>query len=116
MVTDTMYNKSVWYAWEELVVAHYQQEWFCIIQQNYTIPGGEIDIIATQWDEIVFVEVKVVQSVDDLFSYVTAAKKKALRRSIDTYMFRSLSTKTPRLDVVFVKDNDIYELFEWVEL
>jgi Holliday junction resolvase-like predicted endonuclease len=36
------------------------------LETNYTIPGGELDVIAQKNGEIVFVEVKVVDYVDDL--------------------------------------------------
>jgi Holliday junction resolvase-like predicted endonuclease len=37
-----------------------------VLDTNYTIPNGEIDIVVQKNGEIVFVEVKIVDEIDDL--------------------------------------------------
>jgi len=51
---------------EELAVEYYEKNGYEILDTNYTIPGGELDVIAQKNGEIVFVEVKVVDQIDDL--------------------------------------------------
>jgi Holliday junction resolvase-like predicted endonuclease len=65
---------------------------------------------------IIFLEVKVVNYIDNLHDYVTANKLFALRRSIETYIWKYPTQKTVRVDVVFVKDKKVIEIFKNIEL
>jgi len=67
-------KKSKGYRWEQIVSDRYLPNLFTILQQNYTIRGGEIDIIACIKDEIIFVEVKVIDSIDDIHWFLTKKK------------------------------------------
>lgn len=48
--------------YETIACDYLQTKGLIILQRNYTWPGGEIDIIAQQQHELVFVEVKFRQS------------------------------------------------------
>ncbi len=50
-------------AGEDLAVRYLKKKGYKVIQQNYTCPLGEIDIIARQKKTIVFVEVKTRRSL-----------------------------------------------------
>jgi Holliday junction resolvase-like predicted endonuclease len=82
------------------------------LDTNYTIPNGEIDIVVQKDWEIVFVEVKVVDEMDDLMWYIKPQKLHFLERTIQNYMYKKNLDFSIRLDVAFVKNNDILEVFE----
>lgn len=105
-------KRQIWQEWEDLVLEYYEEKWYEILDTNYTIPGGEIDIIAQKNGEIVFVEAKVVDWMDDLMWYITPKKMLALERSIESYMYKNNLDFTIRIDVAFVKDNQILEVYE----
>lgn len=108
-----MQNKrEVWQEWEELVLGYYEDNGYEILDTNYTIPGGEIDIVAQKDGEIVFVEVKVVDKMDDLMWYIKPQKLKFLEKTIQDYMYKKNLDFDVRLDVAFVKNNSILEVFE----
>ena len=65
---------------------------------------------------IVFVEVKVVNYIENLHDYITPKKMQALQRSLETYLWRYPSGKDKRVDVVFVKDGTIIHVYDNVEL
>jgi Holliday junction resolvase-like predicted endonuclease len=71
-----------------------------------------LDVIAQKNGEIVFVEVKVVNYVDDLMWYIKPQKLKFLEKTIQDYMYKKNLDFDVRLDVAFVKNNGILEVFE----
>lgn len=71
--------------------------------QNYTIRGGEVDLIFKNAIYIVFVEVKSVNSRDSLMNYISYYKRQSLKKTIRTYLHTFPTTLIPRIDVVFVK-------------
>ena len=105
-------KREVWQEWEELVMKYYEDKWYEILDTNYTIPWGEIDIIAQKNWEIVFVEVKVVDWVDDIIWYITPKKIMFLERTIQNYMYKKWLNFDIRMDAVFVKGNQILEVYE----
>lgn len=105
-------KRKQWSIGEELAVWYYEENGYEILDTNYTIPGGELDVIAQKNGEIVFVEVKVVDYVDDLMWYIKPQKLKFLEKTIQDYMYKKNLDFDVRLDVAFVKDNSILEVFE----
>lgn len=57
-MNDTMYNKKVGNFGEMLVITYLENLNYKIIDKNYFTKYGEIDIIAKDNDEYVFIEVK----------------------------------------------------------
>ena len=55
-------------------------------------------------EEIVFVEVKVVDGIEDWNAYLSQKKMQALERSIESYCANNLIAKAIRLDAVFVQN------------
>ena len=105
-------KRKVWQEWEDRILEYYETQWYEVLDTNYTIPNGEIDIVVQKNGEIVFVEVKVVDEIDDLIWYIKPQKLKALERAIQNYMYTKDLEFNIRLDVAFVKNNDILEVFE----
>lgn len=110
-----MDNKAKWYLWEDIALNHYLSEWYDLLCRNFTIRGWEIDLIVSNKQEVVFVEVKVVDSQDDIYWYITQNKLNFLKKSIDYYVHNNDVKTDYRLDVVFIKWNEIYQVYENVE-
>ncbi|MFZ2150763.1 MAG: YraN family protein [Candidatus Absconditicoccaceae bacterium] len=106
------YKKKKGYKGEKIVADYYRSKFYNILSQNYTIKGGEIDIVAENTKEVVFIEVKVVDSLDDIQGCVNPKKIYFLERSIEDYIAKQNIDKDIRLDVVFVKDNTIIQVYE----
>ncbi len=111
-----MDKKSVGYAGEALVLQHYIDNGYTSREQNYTIRGGEIDCIVENDRYIVFVEVKVVNQIDDLQSFITGKKLYYVQKTIEQYLHTHHIDKDPRLDIAFVKQGQIIEIFENIAL
>ncbi len=105
-------KRKVWQEWEDLVLEYYESNSYEVLDTNYTVPNGEIDIVVQKDGEIVFVEVKVVDEMDDLMWYIKPKKLHFLERTIQNYMHKKNLDFSIRLDVAFVKNNVILEVFE----
>lgn len=111
-----MDKKAVGYAGEALVLQYYVDKGYTPREQNYTIRGWEIDCIVENERHIVFVEVKVVNHIDDLQSFITGKKLYYVQKTIEQYLHTHHIDKDPRLDIVFVKHGAIIEVFENIAL
>ena len=109
---NTNNKRQVWQKWEELALQYYVERWYEILDTNYTIKWWELDIIAQKDWKVVFVEVKVVDWVDEIMWYITPKKLKNLEHTIQVYLYRKNLKFFIRLDVVFIKNNQILEVFE----
>ena len=106
------YLKKKGKAGEDLVAKHYESLWYTILDRNYTFSDGELDIVAIKWDCLTFVEVKVVDHIQDIDGYVTTKKIGFLKRAIDRYLTDNPSDHEIVLDVAFVHWNTIIEIYE----
>lgn len=113
---DTQYRKSVGNAGELLVQEYYENKWYRCKDKNFTIRGGELDLVMEDTNTLVVVEVKVVNYMDNLHDYITAKKLSSLQKSIQTYLWKFPTSKSVRLDIVFVKWNEIIQIYEHVEI
>lgn len=104
--------KAKGYRAEEVVQQRYEQRGYTLLHKNWTIPGGEIDLIMKKRGELVFVEVKLVDRTRDLENYVSARKLQVLERSIERYCAELDEEWELRLDVVFVQWGSIVAVFE----
>jgi putative endonuclease len=75
---------------EYLAAQHLQQRGLAILDRNVRLPGGEIDLVARERDELVFVEVKTRIGDGSLApdELVDAAKLLRLERLAETYVAR----------------------------
>ena len=90
---------------EDIATRYLEQIGYEIIQRNFECKQGEIDIVAKDKDEIVFVEVKTRASV--LYGQpkdaVDRTKKKHIYRSAEFYIYiRHLENCPVRIDVIEV--------------
>ena len=89
---------------ENAVAFYLEKKGYKILARNFTVKGGEIDIIASKDDIIAFVEVKT-RAPDPLvngFEAVTAAKKRRIIRTSEKYSYMFPHDLQPRFDIVWV--------------
>ena len=109
-----MDKKQIWYKNEELVKQHYLSNWYEIIKNNYTIQWWEIDLLMKKWGELVVIEVKTVNHIDELDNYIAPKKIWFLQRTLEKFLQNIDESwiEYIRMDVVFVKNNQILEIYE----
>ena len=99
-----MNNRNVGRDGEKLAEKYLTGKDFKIIDRNFHFGRlGEIDIIAEDQDEIVFVEVKYVKSLDFGFpeSRITSSKKSKLRKAAEGWLHENSFYDHPcRFDVI----------------
>jgi len=106
-----MTKKQIGYLGESLAEKYLIQNNYLILAKNYTIKGGEIDIIARDLNtqEIVFVEVKTRTSLKYGFpeQAVNSAKKYHLNKTAQNYLFKNKYSvfQNYRFDIISVKLN-----------
>jgi putative endonuclease len=93
-------------AGEDLAVQYLQQSGLKILERNYRFERGEIDIVAEDGEELVFVEVKARRS--NTFGApedaVTEEKQKQVYAVADGYLFEhSIDDRPCRFDVVAIE-------------
>ena len=88
---------------EQIAAEYLQRRGLQILERNFRIRGGEIDLIAKEGETYVFVEVKARSG----FAYgrgaeaVHAGKQQALLRTAQTYLYRNGLLEAPaRFDVI----------------
>jgi len=90
---------------EDVAARYLQAKGYSIIERNFRCPLGEIDIIARQGGEMVFVEVKTrtTQDVARPGDSVTAAKQSRIAKVAEVYLLRKVKGEWRcRFDVVEV--------------
>ena len=100
-----MKNKEIGYAGEKIVADLLEQRGCEILCRNFTIKGGEIDIIAKQGDYVLFIEVKTRKkgSMVSGVEAITPSKKKFIIKTAEEYLYRTGCDLQPRFDVVSVE-------------
>lgn len=83
---------------------------YTIVETNWRFKRAEIDLIAIDGDEIVFVEVKrrANAAYGHPEEYVTRAKARHLRRAIEGYLafhaVGKMARLQPRVDIIAITD------------
>lgn len=114
-----MYEKNkrkLWAFAENLVKQRYLDDGYTLLKSNFTIRWWEIDLIFIKNDSIIFIEVKSIAYINDIIDYITQQKKTTLKRSIEYFLRRYPTHRRLRFDIVFVKDNNIFELYKDIDL
>ena len=96
---------------EKIAEQYLKQKGYIILDKNFECRQGEIDIIALDKKEIVFVEVKTRRSnkYGTPSEAVNKIKQKHMFQSIKYYLYiRNLTEEFIRIDVieVYIKDNE----------
>ena len=99
-------NRSLGRAGESIACDFLVKNGFQIVKRNYTVRGGEIDIIAENEKYIIFVEVKTRTAGHSVEKYgrgaaaVNSTKKEHFLFAVKSYMRTFPSEKKPRIDVI----------------
>ena len=102
-------------AYEEKVCEYLISHGYEIICRNFTIRGGEIDIIAREGEYICFIEVKYrTDRAADAYRSVGYKKKSRIIKTAEAYLQRYKTDLQPRFDVVFVFGGEDTE-FEYIK-
>ena len=89
--------------WGEALAADYlRKKHYKIEACGYHSRFGEIDLIATNRNYIVFVEVKLRKNADFAMAreYVNRKKQDRIRMTASIYLSENISAKQPRFDVI----------------
>jgi putative endonuclease len=100
--SEFMTNKEVGFLGEKIAALYLEKKGYTIMKRNFTVKGGEIDIIAKKDGFIAFVEVKTRSAdfMSDGFSAVTEKKRRLIIRASEIYSLRYPHDLQPRFDVV----------------
>ncbi len=89
---------------EDIACSFLLQNGYRVVERNYRVSGGEIDLIAEKNHELAFVEVKTRSSLQ--FGYpeesVTRPKKLRLARAARRYLADMPHTPSYRFDIIAV--------------
>ncbi|MDQ6931710.1 MAG: YraN family protein [Candidatus Eremiobacteraeota bacterium] len=87
---------------EDRAVSFLERNGYRIVERNVRVPGGEIDLICTERDTIVFVEMKARSGrrFGSAFSAVDSKKRAKLRALAADYLQIVAPTARARFDVV----------------
>lgn len=103
-------NQEIGKLGEDIAVNYLKQKGYKILDRNFECRQGELDIIALDKKEIVFIEVKTRTS--NRYGYPSEAvnkiKQKHMLQTIKYYLYiRNLSDEFVRIDVieVYIRDN-----------
>lgn len=83
-----MKAKALGYRGEELAAQYLQSKGYILLRHNFTIRGGEIDLIAQHGKTLVFVEVKTrtAHGFGEGSESITYSKKLRLLRAIERFL------------------------------
>ena len=91
---------------EDAAVGYLARKGYRILERNFRFDRGEIDIVAEDHNQLVFVEVKARRSTifGDPEEAITEAKCRQLRKVAEGYLFEhNLDDQNCRFDVVAVE-------------
>lgn len=97
---------------EDIISNYIQKQGYKILERNFECSQGEIDIIAKDKDEMVFIEVKTRtdMSYGEAREAITKTRKRHLINSIKYYIYkRNLEKEFIRIDVaeVYIKNQNV---------
>lgn len=96
-------DKKLTGRWGEQIAAEYlKKKKYRIVGLNYSARIGEIDLIATTREYIVFAEVKLRKSSEygEAREYVTYSKQQKLIKTASLYLAKNPTPLQPRFDVI----------------
>jgi putative endonuclease len=90
---------------EDLAAAYLEKNGYQIIERNYRFERGEIDLIARDGDELVFIEVKARRSsaFGSPLEAVTPQKEEQIKKVAEGYLYEhQIENQACRFDVVAI--------------
>lgn len=107
-----MNKRKRWYQAENIAKQYFIEQWYKILHQNYTIRWWELDIIAEKNNSRIFIEVKEVDQTNDLHDYISPRKLQTIYKTIQFFNHEYPTDKQLRIDLVFIKENNIIYHYE----
>ena len=102
-------HRAIGDIWEDIAVRYLTEKGYRIIERNYQIKWGEIDIIMERDDITIFVEVKYRkdESHGHPLDTFTIAKRRAMKRTIMLYINKNIiDLEKIRVDYIGIMPND----------
>ena len=89
---------------EQAAVDYLRQNGFMIVERNWRMGRSEVDIIASRYDEIHFIEVKTrkFSSLTAPEEAITEQKMRALRRAASAYLAQHYTDLEPRFSLIAI--------------
>lgn len=106
-----MYNQLIGKYGEDVVIPYLKKNQYQILVRNFRCKQGEIDVIAKEKEELVFIEVKARSSslYGNPIDGVNRKKQKCLYRSAQYFLYKyHLEKEAVRFDVIgiYIKNQD----------
>ncbi|HQQ63519.1 MAG TPA: YraN family protein [Pseudomonadales bacterium] len=104
---------------EQVACRYLQQQGLVLVDSNFNSRGGELDLVMTDKDTLVFVEVRFRKS--DRFGSplesITASKRQKLLRTAQLYLLahRQWQNRPCRFDVIAARPGESGLQFEWIQ-
>jgi len=101
-------HRSIWDTGEDIAVRYLESKWYAILERNYQIKGGELDIIMRENWLTIFVEVKYRKNEAyghplDTFSI---SKRRAMKRTAMLYISKhKIDLESIRIDFIGIMPN-----------
>lgn len=100
---------------EEKVSSYLEEKGYLILERNFRIPLGEIDIIASCGGLLCAVEVKSVSGswgLEELSSQISPAKRARIKKTLSIYLAQNPDNKYDliRFDAAAVKGSEVIYL------
>lgn len=105
-----MNKRSIGDAYEEMAVRYLKERGLVVLERNYRIRQGEIDIIAADGEELVFVEVKYRRNEEHGYpeEAVNYQKQQRICKAAAHYCFIKRKDCQVRYDVISICGKEIY--------
>jgi len=99
---------------EEIAKQHYLNQGYTLIKANYAIRGGEIDILMKKGKMLIAIEVKNLDTTEELDDYISPKKIGHLQRTLNHFLqgIDESAFDEIRIDAVFVQQGKIIEIYQ----
>lgn len=97
-------------AYEEIAARYLTKEGICIVEKNYQIRQGEIDLIGLREDTLIFIEVKYRKNASYGYPWeaISSTKKRKICYAAKHYCYQKHWNKQIRFDVIGICGHKIY--------
>lgn len=113
-------SRNLGRAYEQMALKYLQAQGLYLLQENYSCPMGEIDLIMTDAEYLVFVEVRYrkARGYASAIETITAAKQRKLLRTAQSFLLHNprYRHKPCRFDVIGLDmENDGNLELNWIK-
>jgi putative endonuclease len=108
-------SRAAGFSAEQLAAAHLQERGFRILESNFTVKGGEIDLVCDDGGTLVFVEVRARRGRDygTPEETISPTKRRRILLAARHYLVRrGVSDRACRFDVVAIEGDQIRHLVD----